>query len=400
MRWAIAGWSRIFRAGLVLLSVATAVIAGFRPSGAQEALRILADETQVRFPYLVNFRFEVESPAVISDVRLMWQSGPESPFAAISMDFEPARIVRLQYPLNVQFQQLPPFAQIAYRWEVRDVEGNLLSTQNQTVAYEDTRHEWQVLENDRIRLLWYGHETPFAESLFTLADAAYLRLAEDFGVALTRQPSIVIYPEQQAFADVQGMLTNVDFVIGRYFPGHNVTVNLVTDEMPYQLYAETLAHELSHLYSDNYYVGYSRLPLWLEEGLATYNEDPDLSLELHAVQMSAAADLLIPFIELGGAIRDRDVEIANLAYAEGATIFGYIHARWGQAKVAEFLGEFRKTTSVNDVMQRVFDQTMAEFELGWRAWLGYPVDRVPQLAPTATLLPLVFPTPTYMAPGG
>jgi hypothetical protein len=375
-------------------------VSGARLARGQEPFRIRVDDVQVRFPSLMNFQFEVESVvADISEVRLVWQAGPEDAFDATRMAVWPSRTVTIQYPLDVRFLRLPPFAQVTYRWEVRDTAGNLLTTENRTVDYADSRHDWRTLENERIRMLWYGHGTERAEELFALADEAYVRLAMDFGVELTRRPSVIIYADQQAFADVQGMLSNVEFVIGRYFPGHNITVNLVTPEMPQSLYADTLAHEISHLYSDNFYVGFSRLPLWLEEGLATYNENVDLSAELHVVQMSAARDALVPFIGLGEAIRDRDIAISNLAYAEGATIFGYIQAHWGQARLVEFLGEFRNTTSVDEVMQRVFDQTMPEFEVGWRAWLGYPVEQVPQLLPTATLRPMVFPTPTYRAPG-
>ena len=194
------------------------------------------------------------------------------------------------------------------------------------------------------------------------------------------------------------MMNNVEFVVGRYFPGHNITVNLVTEEMDRELIMDTLAHELSHLYSYNYYVGVARLPLWLEEGLATFNEGEDLRDELRQVQMAAASGDLVPFIDLPVAIRDSNIYITNLAYSEGATIFAYIHERWGQAAVADFLGAFRRTTNVGDVTLNIFGQTLPEFEMGWRAWLGYPVDRVPELIATPTLRALTFPTPTYGVP--
>ena len=194
-------------------------------------------------------------------------------------------------------------------------------------------------------------------------------------------------------------MNNVEFVIGRYFPGHNITVNLVTQDMPHQVYAETLAHELSHLYSDNFYVGYSRIPLWLEEGLATYNELAQHQSKLVMVQLAAARGNLVPFIDLPAAIRDFDIGVTNLAYAESATIFQFIVDHWGETQLADFLNAFRRTTSLDNVTTQIFGLNSADFELAWRTWLGFPVEEVPQLWPTPTLRPYDFPTPAFVGPG-
>lgn len=397
MKYRVWMWFSVVVGCLVVVGVILGSTGGVQ---GQASIEILSDEVDIRYPFLVNFSLDAESAdAEITEVRLLWQAGPGAAFNVTRMNFTPGQLVTIQFPLNVQFLRLPPFAQISYRWELRDGAGNLLTTDNQTFEYEDSRNEWQTLENERLRLLWYDLDQELAEELFEIADDAYLRLAADFGVTLEDRPVVIVYPDQQAFTEFQGMMANVEFVVGRYFPGHNITVNLVSPEIPKTLYADTLAHELSHLYSDNYYVGFAQLPLWLEEGLATFNEGGELARETAMVQMAAATGNLVPFIELPRAIRDRDVRVSNLAYSEGATIFQFILETWGQDSIADFLGLFRETTSVDEVTLELYGLSMAEFEMEWRAWLGYPVDRVPELAPTPTLIPLVFPTPTYGAPG-
>jgi hypothetical protein len=296
--------------------------------------------------------------------------------------------------------ELPPFAQIAYRWQIRDALGNELVTENRIVEYEDTNNDWQELSNERIRLLWYDHDEKFARQLFDITDAAYERLATAFGVELSTPPVVLIYPDQTTFTEFQSFMGgNLEFVIGRYFPGHNITANLVTRDMSPDVYGETIAHELSHLYSDNFYVGYTALPLWLEEGLATYNEAENLDAHLFMVRRAAAHDELVPFIDLPAAIRDANIGTANLAYAEGAMIFQYIQVEWGNAVLADFLASFRRTTNVDAVMNDVFGLSMVDFELAWRTWLGYPVDSVPQVLPTPTMVPFDFPTPVFSMPG-
>ena len=367
---------------------------------AQNSIQILSEDVTVNYPRSVTFDLSASSSAApITSVRLLWQVGPDAAFTVQNLNVRPRQQVEVAYPLNAQFLSIPPFGQISYRWQIRDEQGNELITENRTIEYEDTRNDWQELSNEHLRMLWYGYDEAFASSLFTIVDDAYVRLAAAFGVELTRKPTVVVYSDRQAFAEFQGMMNNVEFVIGRYFPGHNITVNLVTEDMPRRVYAETLAHELSHLYSDNFYVGFSRIPLWLEEGLATYNESVNPQAKLVMVQLAAARGDLVPFIDLPAAIRDSDLTVTNLAYAEGATVFQFITEHWGEARLADFLSAFRRTTSLDSVATQVFGENSVDFELDWRSWLGFPVDEVPQLWPTPTLRPYDFPTPAYVAPG-
>ena len=367
---------------------------------AQDSIQILADDVTVRYPRSINFDLSATSVAApITSVRLLWQVGPEAAFNVQTIRVRAGQQIDVAYPLNAQFLSIPPFGQISYRWQIRDEAGHELITENRTIEYEDTRNDWQEISNDHLRLLWYGYDNSFAADLFTIVDDAYARLATAFGVELTRAPTVVIYSDQQTFAEFQGLMNNVEFVIGRYFPGHNITVNLVTQDMPHHVYAETLAHELSHLYSDNFYVGYSRIPLWLEEGLATYNESAQHQSKLVMVQLAAARGNLVPFIDLPAAIRDSDIGVTNLAYAESATIFQFIVDHWGETQLADFLNAFRRTTSLDNVTTQIFGLNSADFELAWRTWLGFPVEEVPQLWPTPTLRPYDFPTPAFVGPG-
>ncbi len=393
---------RLLNATVGLAAGLLAVLTVSRPAArGQDSIQILHDEVTIEYPYSVSIDLSaMSSAAPITTVRIFWQAGPEDTFHVQPLTFRPARSVDLRFPLSPQLLSLPPFTQISYRWQIRDELGNQLTTESRTVEYEDTRHEWQELSNERLRVLWYDLDSSFAQALLEIADAAYLRLADAFGVELDSRPVIVIYPNQADFAEFQRFLNNLEFVVGRYFPGHNITVNLVTPEMPRAVYEATIAHELSHLYSDNFYIGFARIPLWLEEGLATYNEALNRDDDLRAVRRAAAQGELIPFIDLPQAIRHPNVALANLAYNEGATVLAFIEERWGPDGLSDFLAAFRRTTSVGQVTASLFGLTIAEFEMGWRAWLGYPVDEVPQMMPTATLIPLNIPTPTFVFPSG
>ena len=392
-------WRRV----LLVAIVGILAVLVFVPPEAdgQDSIQVLVDEFTVNYPFSVRFTLSAESAAEqITEVRLVWRAASDDPFSVNRVNIRPGQTVDVEFPLNVRFLSLPPFAQITYQWRIQDSGGSELVTERQTFEYEDTRNSWLELENERVRLLYYDLDEAFAAELFGIADEAYQRLAADFGVELDDRPIVIVYPDQAAFTEFQSLLNNLEYVVGRYFPGHNITVNLVTPNMERDVYETTIAHELSHLYSDSFYVGYGQLPLWLEEGLATFNEGGAGQVELQRVQRAAARGDLIPFVTLPAAIRAPDIRTASLAYAEGATIFRFIQQTWGQSAIADFLGAFRRTTNVGDVTRQLFDLDIIGFELAWRDWLGYPVETVPQLMPTPTLQIFTFPTPTYSAPGG
>ncbi len=395
----MARWRWSVLAGMVI--VLAVVLSGGSPVAGQESLQVLRNEVTVQYPFSVRFELTAESSlARIVTVRIHWRAGLDDVFHTQLLRLEPARTVSAHYSLNAQALRLPPFAEVAYRWEIQDEDGRSLTTETRTFEYVDDRHPWEEIANERLRLLWYGLDKTFAQELFAIADSAYLRLVDYFDVELESRPVVLIYPDREDFGEFQGLLHNVEFVIGRYFPGHNVTANLVTPEMPSAVYEATLAHELSHLFSDHYYVGFSRIPAWLEEGLATYNETPNRAHDRLLVQQAAARGELVPFIALPAAIRAGDVRVTNLAYAEGATVFQFIAETWGEEAVSQFLDAFRRTSNLDNVATELFGLTMAELEMAWRAWLGYPADSVPQLQPTPTLMPFSMPTPTMWAPPG
>lgn len=403
-RWSVA---------VLLIISLTWLLAGLAPVSGQgnpDAIQILQNEATVDYPDTINFELTVESnTAPIASIRFFWRAGFTDYFHVRSFDegASSGNTSTVSWALRTpsfELPSIPPFARITYRWEIRDQDGNRYTTEDMTIEFADSTHDWQEINGANVRLLWYDLDDDAVKGFLNVADSAYVRLAAYFGVEPDLQPIVLLYTDQQSFVEFQGFMVNVDSIIGRFYPGHNLTANLITHDT-LENYA-TIEHELSHLFSDSFYTDLSdesstRIPLWLEEGLATFNEDADRLDELERVQAAAARDNLVPFIELPEGIRHPDIHVANLSYAEGATVFQFIEAIWGSSALPRFLDAFRETDNVNDVTSQIFGLTMAEFEIEWRAWLGYPVDSVPELAtPPPTLDPFSIPTPTPWSPPG
>ena len=54
---------------------------------------------------------------------------------------------------SFELPSIPPFARITYRWEIRDQDGNRYTTEDTTIEFADSTHDWQEINGANVRLL-------------------------------------------------------------------------------------------------------------------------------------------------------------------------------------------------------------------------------------------------------
>jgi hypothetical protein len=141
-----------------------------------------------------------------------------------------------------------------------------------------------------------------------------------------------------------------------------------------------LPHEAAHvLIHEVAQDAHDRVPVWLSEGLATsiqhsFVPDPVAQTVLEeAVQQ----DALIPLLDLCAAF-PRDAAEARLAYAESASVIGYIQDRYGRQAVHDLLRAYVDGATCEGGIYRVQGITLDGLEAQWRAslapqagWMGF-----------------------------
>ncbi len=387
---------------IVLTMVLALAGVGFTASAQQAGpIQVLNQSVTSNYPNSLNFHLEAQSTAGdITSIRLSVRFGVEGSFLSNRIeDFTPGQLVVLDYEHDTFDVTLPPFVPVDYRWQIVDSAGNTLETDTYHTEYVDNTRAWNRLENEYVAVYWYGYDLAFGSAILSIASDAYLRLERFFGVSLEFKPRVLVFSSRDDFSVYHAGGEEDPNIGGQYYRGLGVTANIIEPGDPRGWWDKLIPHELSHLFSDSYYSGFSALPSWLEEGLATYNELINRDQNLYLVQHAAATGEIIPMIDLERTIYDDDVNISILSYAESSTIIRFIAERWGEPGLQAFLAAFRESSDVDSNMRAVLGVDMTTFELMWRAWLGYPVESVPTLIPTPTFIIRPSPTPWSPAPG-
>ena len=128
----------------------------------------------------------------------------------------------------------------------------------------------------------------------------------------------------------------------------------------YERFIPTFVHELTHIIFREY-VGQGKLPLWLDEGVATYMEE---KYGANFYQNSFA--LLRERIERGDYIKIEDLmkvtpqdlkgkpqDYLNLFYIESYSIINFIMDRYGKYKFSNLLYYLKRGYSLQDSLSRV-----------------------------------------------
>jgi hypothetical protein len=147
-----------------------------------------------------------------------------------------------------------------------------------------------------------------------------------------------------------------------------MTIQLV-DEISEDWLNEVLPHEISHLY----FYQVTRAsdawpPLWLDEGLAVYNEFGDHEYEDEIVRTAVLQDRLTPLLWLREDFVGEDHEV-DLAYAESYYVALYILDVYGEGSLSQLLSAYNRDKDHDEAFMIAFNQSLSQFEQDWETWI-------------------------------
>jgi hypothetical protein len=335
---------------------------------AQTGLEITNSSASVDFPLRLNFALAAKSSANIVDIRLHYQIGMES-FAKVTdevaMQFAPSTSVDITYPLEmIKTGGLPPGASVTYWWTLKDQQGRLASTDPVAVQFNDDRYAWQQITEGKVTLYWYRGSSAFAEELMASAQAGLANLNADTGAELEKPVRIYIYGSTK---DMQGALVYApgDWAGGLAFVRYGaIAIGIETNNLNWG--DRAIVHELTHLLIGQVTINpYNNLPVWLDEGLAVHSEGPmeasfsaALADAVRNNKLISARSLCSPF----SAYTDQ----AILAYAESASLVGYLISTYGENEMLELLHTFQSGSTFDGAFEKVYGFDMDGLNELWQ----------------------------------
>jgi len=253
---------------------------------------------------------------------------------------------------------------------MRDAAGNKLETPLAKVHFDDLRYNWQSLNKSDLTLFWYEGDDSFARELIGACEQGLARLTRDIGTYPEKPIKLYIYTSAN---DLQGaMIFPQEWTGGAAFTEFGtIAIGISPDQVDWGKRA--LVHELTHLVVHQAtFSPYGELPLWLDEGLAMYNEgelDPYFRAYLDEAisedKLISVRSLCSPF--------SAEPEKAYLSYAQSYSLVEYLLDNYSQDKILNLLTLIKEGDTYDGALTQVYGFDIDGLDAHWRETLTDPV---------------------------
>jgi len=338
-------------------------------------ISVIASDVDVNFPNQAVFTLEAESYVDIVDVRLYYQVDMMNYAEVVSegwAEFTPANTIEANWVWDMENASLPPGAEVTYWWMIEDADGNRFETSPEIMNFDDERYLWQSLtstapQDGELTLFWYEGSDSFAQELMDTCQGGLARLTQDIGTYPERPIKIYIYAST---SDLQGaMIFPQEWTGGAAFTAFStIAIGIPPSELDWGKRA--LVHELTHLVVHQAtFSPYGQLPIWLDEGLATYNEGELDFVFRSSLEEAILEDELISVRSLCSPF-SAETEKARLSYAQSYSLVQYLLDNYGQDRMLELLTILKQGSTYDEALTEVYGFDIDGLDAHWRGTLA------------------------------
>ncbi|MGQ9545832.1 MAG: peptidase MA family metallohydrolase [Dehalococcoidia bacterium] len=351
-------------------------------AAADASITVVASDVHVDFPNEVVFTLEAESSADIVDVRLCYQVNRMNYAQVVSegcADFSSGDRVEARWVWDMKNAALPPGTEVTYWWTIEDADGDRVETSPEVMHFDDDRYTWQSLtaiipETGELTLFWYEGSSSFAQALMAACQEGLARLTGDIGAYPERPIKIYVYASMK---DLQGaMIYSQEWTGGAAFPDFG-TIAISIPANAVEWGERAVVHELTHLVVHQAtFSPYGQLPVWLEEGLAMYNEGDLEPVFRSCLEEAISADELISVRSLCSPFSAYSKK-ALLSYAQSYSLVEYLLENYGRDRMLDLLTVLKDSSTYDEALVEVYGFDIEGLDARWRATLGlHPVAEV------------------------
>ena len=356
-------------------------------------------ETSLEFPNQIEFTLHAESDIAIETATLEYgidlKACATDVTRVVPEDFEapqsPPYVVDTKWVWDMrQTGSLPPGARLWWRWQLTLADGSSDLTNKTWLTWIDDDHNWQILSKQGVNLHWYAGREELAQQLLEAAVSSLSTLDEEVGAGLSDEVNLFIYGDVEAMRD--SVLFEPQWTGGQAYYEHNIVI-LGINQQNIDWGVDAIAHEMAHLVVHNVVNHcYSRIPTWIDEGLAVYAQGGPNAASQETLAAAFADDSLYSVRALSDGFGEHPAA-ATVSYAQSYSLVAYLIEMYGREKMLELLLAFQDGYRYESALQQVYGLTVEGLEAEWREENGAAPR--PELAAlldlTATSLPTFEP---------
>ena len=363
IRWCPSATTASAAATLVVLLLLMAPAA----FAAGDAIRVLSDEAEVRFPGDVVFELELESEADVVEVRMYYRVAHSGVWSYSYLDVGPSRMVRTSFSLDLSGAgYLPPGTEVEYYYSILDSQGYTLKTGLEAFVYLDDRFEWRTTDAGPLIIYWHDRSEGRVQEVARQVEGYLEDISDLLGVEMDRPAKGVVYNSRSeariAVPQLSRTLTEGGIFQGFAFSEQGVFVGI-------GLQTRLLVHETAHLLlNEATNSPGARVPAWVNEGFASYVEPGSNGFTPGGGLPSWAASDRVPLRRMYS-IPGRAGDIRDF-YRKAESVVEYMLETYGPQKFRSFIGELDRGRSDNAALGSTYGFGLEELDQRWRSALA------------------------------
>ena len=330
------------------------------------------------FPQGILFYLKLDSNQVIEKAALRyWTNGQSCQTSGVvhQFSFDPTQSLDLNWEWNLGTSgTIPPGTIVYYSWEITDNLGNLTEIPAQSLVFNDDRHTWKSLVQGEITLQWYQGTQSFGQSLMSIITQSLDRLANQMGAQPQGSIWITIYPTVEEVREF--LLQTYEWTGGVAFPQFGgIVTSIVAGE---ESWAESvLPHEIAHLVvgAATFNCYGTRLPTWMEEGLAVFAENNLTQTDRDQVFEGLKNGTLPPLRALTQGFSEKS-NLANLEYLQSGVVVDFMLTHYDRGNMSALFTAIKNGFLIDEALLQVYGVDTNGLEAAWRESLGLPFTSV------------------------
>ena len=385
--WLVAG---------LLLTVAVSLWAFSGQAMAQSAvagIELVSSEVTSEFQEGIRFEVDVRSAAEIDEIAVRFRIGQREVGAYEYLEPEESSggdsvSASAFYRTNTSARYIAPGTIITYRFEVTDVEGNRLETEEAEYIYHDDRFEWDEISNGIVTVSYHGPVSFRAKDVLDATVQTLEVMGPLLGAGVDEPIRITMYnnwPEMRPALPPASEVSRRELITeGQAHSPEGVL--LVLGGAPRA--SGVASHEVTHILVHRAGEGaLGRVPSWLNEGLAEFgNIQPGESYD-RALAYAIRTNNLLPITGMDS--QPGTPEDVIIFYGQARSIVHFMIQEYGAEKMRELMATTKSGKNYRSAIPEVYGITPLELENQWRDRLGVEHRHLPD---AQSALPTPLPT--------
>lgn len=379
----------------ILLIAAAAGLLLFQTGAAMAqsgGIEVVSSSVTSEFPSGIRFLLEARSEIDIEEIAVRFRIGEQTREEYNYLEFEQAGQVvdsELFFRTSTGAKYIPPGTIIRFNFEITDVDGNQLDTEQEEFIYEDVRFQWDEISDGAVTVAYHGPVLRRAEAILDAIIETNGIMGPILGADLEEPIRVTVYnnvPEMlDALPPGSTTIRRELVTAGQAFVNVGTLLVLGSGNQARGTAAHEVTHILTHRAGGSVF---RNVPQWLDEGLSEYgNLEPGISYDI-ALQYALANDRLLPITSMPAL--PGNPEDVIIFYGQARSVVQFMVSEYGTDTMGELMATMKSGTNVDDAILEVYGVSRVELENLWRDTLGAPEFVPPNLD---GLLPTPIPAP-------